>query len=376
MLHADNYQGEESAIVVATLTRSNSSCDIGWMAAPERLNVLLSRARDALIMIGDPETFLNARKGKDGWIRFFDLLRHNGHVYDGFPVKCERHPDRRSVLSKPTDFDEKCPDGGCDEPCGTMLRCGLHPCPQKCHKLFDHSKIPCAHIIQTKCPKGHGQSRKCHIPPPTSCKKCDLETKERDKKLLRDFELQQKREEDKREHEKRIALLDENIDLERQNLRDNQLKKEREHILRQREKDLEDVKALAQRVLSTPSFANRDSPKTSKPAESKPVEPKPTGSPSTVPNVKEHTGVTSTSSSKISPPKLSSPSKIEWQRQKDSENARNDAIETLMDMIGLETVKSQVLRIKAKVDTTVRQNTDLKGERFGVVLLGNPGTGK
>ena len=46
-----------------------------------------------------------------------------------------------------------------------------------------------------------------------------------------------------------------------------------------------------------------------------------------------------------------------------------------MEMIGLEQVKSQVLRIKAKVDTSIRQNTDLKKERFGLVLLGNPGTG-
>jgi hypothetical protein len=44
-------------------------------------------------------------------------------------------------------------------------------------------------------------------------------------------------------------------------------------------------------------------------------------------------------------------------------------------MIGLENVKSQVLRIKAKVDTSIRQGTDLKKERLGLVLLGNPGTG-
>jgi superfamily I DNA and/or RNA helicase len=35
------------------------------MAAPERLNVLLSRARDAVVVVDDAETFLNARKGKD-----------------------------------------------------------------------------------------------------------------------------------------------------------------------------------------------------------------------------------------------------------------------------------------------------------------------
>lgn len=42
---------------------------------------------------------------------------------------------------------------------------------------------------------------------------------------------------------------------------------------------------------------------------------------------------------------------------------------------GLESVKQQFLSIKAKVDTVVRQNVSLKGERFGAALLGNPGTG-
>lgn len=46
-----------------------------------------------------------------------------------------------------------------------------------------------------------------------------------------------------------------------------------------------------------------------------------------------------------------------------------------MGMIGLEDVKSQVLRIKAKVDLSLRQGTDVKGDRFNIALLGNPGTG-
>lgn len=70
-----------------------------------------------------------------------------------------------------------------------------------------------------------------------------------------------------------------------------------------------------------------------------------------------------------------SPSKIEWQRQKDQENATNPAIDQIMEMIGLEDVKSQVLKIKSKVEIALRQGTDLKKERLGLVLLGNPGTG-
>lgn len=112
----DNYQGEESDIVLVSMTRSNKSHDIGFMSAPERLNVLLSRARDGLIMIGNSETFMNARKGKDVWRKLFDLLKENDHIYEGFPVKCEKHPDRTAMLSSPEAFDSECPDGGCKEP--------------------------------------------------------------------------------------------------------------------------------------------------------------------------------------------------------------------------------------------------------------------
>jgi hypothetical protein len=115
-LFIDNYQGEESDIVLVTLTRSNADHDIGFMSSPERLNVLLSRARDAMILIGNAETFLHARKGGELWSQFFDLLKQGRHIYDGLPVKCERHPDRTAVLSRTIDFDEECPDGGCKEP--------------------------------------------------------------------------------------------------------------------------------------------------------------------------------------------------------------------------------------------------------------------
>jgi hypothetical protein len=86
------------------------------MTSPERLNVLLSRARDALIMIGNAETFMNSRKGKELWERFMKLLKVGSHIHDGFPVKCERHPSRTALLRRPEDFDENCPDGGCSEP--------------------------------------------------------------------------------------------------------------------------------------------------------------------------------------------------------------------------------------------------------------------
>ncbi|OWO99933.1 NFX1-type zinc finger-containing protein [Marssonina coronariae] len=51
-------------------------------------------------------------------------------------------------------------------------------------------------------------------------------------------------------------------------------------------------------------------------------------------------------------------SKMEWQRQKSQENAVNPAIDAVIEMAELEEVKSQILLIKAKVETSIRHGTD------------------
>lgn len=110
----DNYQGEESDIVIVSLTRSNANHDIGFMSSPERLNVLLSRARDGLIMLGNIQTFTKARRGGELWIKLVEHLKEHGNIYDGLPVVCGRHPDLRSLLKTPMEFDTDCPNGGCN----------------------------------------------------------------------------------------------------------------------------------------------------------------------------------------------------------------------------------------------------------------------
>ncbi|RAL64195.1 hypothetical protein DID88_002088 [Monilinia fructigena] len=169
----DNYQGEESDIVLVSMTRSNSRKDIGFMSQPQRLNVLISRARNGLIMIGNSDTFINSRKGKEIWKRFFDFISAAGHVYQGLPVRCENHPDRIVNLYTPEDFEKHCPDGGCKDTCGALLNCKIHHCPSSCHQILDHSKILCSVILEQRCPNGHKIRRKCHEGlPSTSCSKC------------------------------------------------------------------------------------------------------------------------------------------------------------------------------------------------------------
>lgn len=201
---------------------------------------------------------------------------------------------------------------------------------------------------------------------PLSCQKCDQEARALQRKQQKAFELHKKRDAEQREHTRQVAELEEKIELEVQALKDSQTSKERADALQQKRADLAAM-ALASRTTSSPPHS-KDSPKNQKQAP--PHESKPEAKELASPNSQLKSGQRRPTSAY-----QKSPSEEEWQRQKDTENASNTAIDSIMEMIGLEDVKSQVLRIKAKIDATTRQNSNLKNERFNISLLGNPGTG-
>lgn len=49
----DAFQGQERDVLVYSVTRSNARGELGFLRSPERLNVALSRGRDALVIFGD-----------------------------------------------------------------------------------------------------------------------------------------------------------------------------------------------------------------------------------------------------------------------------------------------------------------------------------
>ena len=52
----DSFQGRESDIIIFSMVRKNVDKDIGFVDDPRRLNVMWTRAKLALIMVGDRET--------------------------------------------------------------------------------------------------------------------------------------------------------------------------------------------------------------------------------------------------------------------------------------------------------------------------------
>ncbi|GFH06095.1 NFX1-type zinc finger-containing protein 1, partial [Haematococcus lacustris] len=112
----DNYQGEESDIVVASLVRSNSAGKVGFLKEPERINVLLSRARHGMILIGNADTLRDASSSaaKSHWGRVLTAMGEAGQIHTGLPAVCQRHQRPiLPVLDSPAAFLQRSPDGGC-----------------------------------------------------------------------------------------------------------------------------------------------------------------------------------------------------------------------------------------------------------------------
>jgi hypothetical protein len=78
----DNFQGEEAQIIVLSLVRCNPQGIIGFLSDPGRVNVALSRARDAMVVIGSAATLRNSRNkaGAQMWDGILSQLKRTNAV--------------------------------------------------------------------------------------------------------------------------------------------------------------------------------------------------------------------------------------------------------------------------------------------------------
>ncbi|KAL2862412.1 uncharacterized protein BJX67DRAFT_297384 [Aspergillus lucknowensis] len=161
----DNFQGEEAKVVVISLVRSNSQNRCGFLRTPNRIDVLLSRAKHGMYIIGNSET----SRGVEMWGKVIDILEMEGNIGPALELSCPRHPESPITVSEPDDFVQYSPEGGCSLPCGKRLRCG-HPCKQKCHSDLLHQAVYCPEPCQ-RPQKGctHPCPKPCGDPCPKKC---------------------------------------------------------------------------------------------------------------------------------------------------------------------------------------------------------------
>lgn len=108
----DNFQGEECDIIVVSLVRSNATGNIGFLKEEQRVNVLLSRAKIGLYLVGNGSTLERSTKGAHVWNPIMESLKKDKAFLEGFPTVCQLHPEDAAVnISDYKKFRELCPNG-------------------------------------------------------------------------------------------------------------------------------------------------------------------------------------------------------------------------------------------------------------------------
>jgi hypothetical protein len=73
----DGFQGREKEVIVFTCTRANANGNVGFLADPRRVNVMLTRARRGLIVVGHHNTL---RRDNEVWGPWLAWASENGLV--------------------------------------------------------------------------------------------------------------------------------------------------------------------------------------------------------------------------------------------------------------------------------------------------------
>jgi AAA domain-containing protein len=146
----DNFQGEEADVIVISLVRSNTQRKCGFLRTSNRINVLLSRARHGMYIIGNSATAETVPM----WSDTIQVLRDSGNLGTSFELACPRHPETPIFVKGADEFESYSPEGGCQLQCQNRLKCG-HVCKRPCHSSLMHSAVYCDMPCQKLLPCQH-----------------------------------------------------------------------------------------------------------------------------------------------------------------------------------------------------------------------------
>ena len=155
----DNFQGEESTIVLISLVRNNQRGAIGFLKTSNRINVLLSRAKHGMFLFGHSPSLVKDKSSRM-WPQVLEVLQSKAQFGVGLPLKCKNHPNTITEITSPEQFDQFVGDGGCSLRCAFRLSCG-HQCPRRCHPddvlhVASYCPMPCSRLRSAEdCPYQH-----------------------------------------------------------------------------------------------------------------------------------------------------------------------------------------------------------------------------
>ncbi|MEA9429430.1 C-terminal helicase domain-containing protein [Aeromonas caviae] len=80
----DSYQGKENRVIILSLTRSDKNNTPGFLRAPNRINVAMSRAMDRLLIVGNADMWRGVNKDLPlgAVIKYMtDMGQNSGYVF-------------------------------------------------------------------------------------------------------------------------------------------------------------------------------------------------------------------------------------------------------------------------------------------------------
>ncbi|OQR89300.1 NF-X1 finger and helicase domain protein [Thraustotheca clavata] len=156
----DNFQGNEADFVLISTVRSNEQGSTGFLKVFNRVNVMLSRARHGMVILGSSSTLRQCRRA-EMFQSVLDILEDKELIGNYINLKCQRH-GTISQITNSKDVQTYVPYGGCQLPCNVRLSCG-HVCAKLCHPDDARHKTnvclepcmrdiaACGHLCTLKC---------------------------------------------------------------------------------------------------------------------------------------------------------------------------------------------------------------------------------
>lgn len=193
-------------------------------------------------------------------------------------------------------------------------------------------------IITSTCAKDHKYTRKCYDKAAVVCQKCDAARRAEEKRRQRDHELDQERQTKQRAYLAKLIEIEDEMEHQKRRLRHRDEEADREAALAQKKIDLENLKNR----VSIPARPAKPSPDTSVSSKSAVAVPPP-GVHSAITQQQgpgqasaRNTGTQANAANNQSsaPTWDQSDAKDDWEQQKNLDGAVNEALDSLMPMIG------------------------------------------
>jgi len=216
----------------------------------------------------------------------------------------------------------------------------------------------CHQIVKKTCDRGHSTKVVC-TERQKSCGTCKKINDDARRRLQRNIDLEKARQAKQAQYERELQKIQDDLDHEKRLLNDAQAQEQHKTTLAQQQAELKSLQARRKRAEAQKLAAE----------EAKAA----AGSATTTAADPKKTPLTKSRNGPLGEPQNAAE---RWEQMKEHDHVEIPAVDSLMEMIGLESVKEIFLSIVDRVDTAIRQEVSLSEERFSCTLLGNPGTGK